>query len=860
MKGNCSGQGLAGKRYPMLPAWTGGGDGLSERDAHIPQVIDELRHQDILLSKVYAHGPSGVVVVDQEAIFTEPFSYKRYCQKQNEWMQRFAPVYRFVEGQADLQRFLRGGVSDSPADYSLTRTMDRESMLADPTPLEYRFEECFIDAFGEEAVKYLKREFSFVTDEGKTVYVDYALFRKDETWIAIEENGVTFHHPLQIGLKRYLKILQKQNAIVTSRGTVFRWDTESLVNRQRIVDELREFIGDLNDFAVQTSLTSSRGFVLHHHQTDHLVELDADRRAGKSAALVVLPTGTGKTLIALEDMKRLERDLGSLKGLILVPSLDLVQQWAQEIHRHGLTGIEVLTYSAVARRYFSEDPHTYDYIVVDEAHHAVAPVLKKAIQHYQPRFLLGLTATDRRLDERSLESVFGNYDQKLDLKQAIEVGLLSQIRAFRLESNLDLSQVRFNGRDYVAADLERRVRVTSRNELIANVLHKYFYSRLPGKSGLVFCVNIAHAKEMARLLRETGFTAESVDGSDPRRHYKVKAYMERRTRFLCTCSLLTEGWDAPHTSVIVMARPTMSRVLYTQQLGRGTRLAEGKEALYVIDVVDDYGSFGGVTNRPWSAHALLGIDAYTPFGDLLPRPGGSQDELIILGTTREQAIRLRPFELFTLQSAYEDHLSVESLARELFVSTGTVNSWINRHEITPDVEIPMGRSTIRLFHPDQVPKIRQAKDLKEHNEETIVRDFWDFIAEGDYSFSYKMFFILALLDRVDSTGDVDVDLLRQRYRDYYLERMDQSKVIDRPNCPYQDRDYLMDDKALTRSILSNPFEKFERKRFLYHARDLKKISIHHRIWDDLTRGGAMEKLRSKMKEDLAAYYEPLGGY
>ena len=832
---------------------------MSEVDHGDPEVLDELRHGEILLSQVYAHGASGAVVVDREALFQEPFTYKRYCQKQNEWMQRFAPVYRFVEGEAELQRFLGGG-DDRPVEYSLTRTIDRESLLADPTPLEFRFEECFIDAFGEESVKYLKREFSFVTDEGKTVYVDYALFRRDGTWIAIEENGVSYHHPLIIGRGRYRQILQKQNAVVATRGTVFRWDTESLANRQRIVDELREFVGELKDFVVQTSLTSQRGFALHGHQTDHLAELEMDRRVGKTAALVVLPTGTGKTLIALEDMKRLERERGSLRGLILVPSLDLVQQWTQEVRCQDLPGVEVMTYMAVARRYFSEDPHTYDYIVVDEAHHAVAPVLKKAIQHYQPGFFLGLTATDRRLDERSLESVFGSYEQKLDLKQAIEAGLLSPIRVFRLESNIDLSQVRFNGRDYVAGDLERRIRVTSRNELIAKVLHEYFHSRLPGKSGLVFCVNVAHAKEMAKLLRETGFTAESVDGSDPRRYDKIKGYMERRTQFLCTCSLLTEGWDAPHTSVIVMARPTMSRVLYTQQLGRGTRLAEGKEALYVIDVVDDYGSFGGVSNRPWSVHALLGINAYRPFGDLLPRPGDSHEELVILGTTHEQAVRLRPFELFTMQSAYEDHLSVESLARELFVSTGTVISWLRRGEITPDVEIPMGRSAIRLFHPVQVPAIRLAKGLKAHTEETIVEDFWDFIAEGDYSFSYKMFFILALLDHVDSTGDVDVDRLRQRYRGYYLERMDQGKAIDRPNCPYGDRNYLMDDKALIQSILSNPFEKFERKRFLYHAKDLKKISIHHRIWDDLTRNDGMRKLRDKMKEDLIAYYEPLGGY
>lgn len=73
------------------------------------------------------------------------------------------------------------------------RTMDRESPIADPTPLEYRFEECFIEAFGEEALKYLKREYAFLTQNGSTAYTDYALFRKDGIWTAVEENGVHYH-------------------------------------------------------------------------------------------------------------------------------------------------------------------------------------------------------------------------------------------------------------------------------------------------------------------------------------------------------------------------------------------------------------------------------------------------------------------------------------------------------------------------------------------------------------------------------------------------------------------------------------------------------------------------------------------
>lgn len=824
-------------------------------------ILDSLHHEDVVLSRVYPCG-DGVVILDENALFDTPFTYKRYCQKQNEWMLRYPSVHRFLAGDEALETFLGGARGDITRPYNLARTVDRESIVADPSPLEFRFEECFIEAYGEAALKYLKREYAFLTPDGQTVYVDYALFRKDGTWIAIEENGISFHHPLLIGRARYQRILQKQNAVVTSGGVVFRWDTESLSNRQRIVDELREFVGDLGQFVVQFALTSQRGFALHDHQADHLAELADDRSQGKASALVVLPTGTGKTMIALEDMAQLARRQGPLNALILVPSLDLVRQWQRAAEPYGKTigAIDVLTYAGAARRYFQDAPDRYGYVVVDEAHHAPAPVLKKAIQHYQPHFMLGLTATDKRMDARRLEAIFGSYEEKLDLKEAIEAGLLCPIRAFRLESSLDLSDVRFNGKDYVSADLERRIRVRSRNELIADMLHTYFYERLPGKSGLVFCVNVAHAREMASLLRDRGFTAESVDGGDARRHEKIRQYMDGKIQFLCTCSLLTEGWDAPRTSVIVMARPTLSRVLYMQQLGRGTRKYPGKEALYVIDVVDRYGSFGQVSNRPWTLHALFDQLSYRPFDHVATGPNPPGQELVILDTTHEQAIALQPFEIITMQKLYEDHLSAEALARELFISTGTVNRWVNNGELTPDVSIPMGRTRISLFHPAQVDAIRRAKGLKPHTEETLVEDFHAFIDERSYSFSYKMVFILSLLDTADSTGDADFEALRDRYRHFYLERMEQGKAIDRPNCPYESRAFLEDDRALNRSILSNPFEKFERKRFFYYAKDLKKISIHHRIWEDLSRNNGLEKLRNRMLEDLRTYYEPLGGF
>lgn len=826
---------------------------------HGYRFLEHFRYDETLLSSVYLEEASGtVLIVDSPEIFTTEFPYKLYCKHQNEYMARYDRVIRILNTEDDVAGFF-GQTAFESSGYMAGRTFDRSSLTIDPSPLEWVFEVCFEMAFGADALKYLQREYPVYMENGRTAYMDYALFHRDGNWLAIEENGIQYHHPFIIKEQKYRVILAKQNAVANQNGRVFRWDTASLLNREQIVDELKEFVGPLSNYLVQHTLSSTRSFSFLEYQADSLHDLSRDRENGKDSALIVLPTGTGKTRIAVEDMRRVLLARPQSRFLVLVPTRDMVQQWEGVVSRQfsDSVPIEVLTYAAIARRYKQESADAYDYILVDEAHHAAAPVLRKVIRHYQPGFLLGMTATDQRLDARRLEEVFSEYEVALDLREAIEQGYLAPVRAFRLQSNIDLSRVQFNGRDFVNAQLERSVRVLSRNELIADCLHTFFHERLPGKSGIVFCVNVAHAKEMAGLLRSRGMAAASVDGSDPERFRKTADYMDGKTQFLCTCSLLTEGWDAPHTSVIVMARPTMSKVLYMQQIGRGTRLHPDKEALYVIDVVDCYGSFGSVSNRPWSLHSLFDLQDYRAFADLFPGTSRATGELELLGTTHEQLIKLDPFDLFTMQKAYEDYLSPEQLARELFVSTGTVNSWVKKGDIEPAVIIPMGRSKLMYFHPDSIEQIRKKKGLKEHSEETIVQDFWDFIEQGTYTFSYKIFFILALIQTVDASGEADIDRLVDCYRGMYQQRLDAGQPVDRPNCPYNERSYLQDTRVLTRSMLENPFEKFERKRFLYYCKDLSKISFHHSIWQDLQQNDGLQKLKDTMQRDMESYYESL---
>jgi DNA or RNA helicases of superfamily II len=130
------------------------------------------------------------------------------------------------------------------------------------------------------------------------------------------------------------------------------------------------------------------------------------------------------------------------------------------------------------------------------------------------------------------------------------------------------------------------------------------------KKTVIFCASVFHAEEVDALLKENGIKAEAVSGgtNSKVREKILQEYEEGDINVLCACDLLNEGWDSPRTEVLCMARPTMSKTTYMQQLGRGTRVSEGKEYLMVFDFIDNTNMF----NMPCSAHGLFNIDKYEP--------------------------------------------------------------------------------------------------------------------------------------------------------------------------------------------------------------------------------------------------------
>lgn len=782
------------------------------------------------------------------------FSYMLITDKQNNYMHRFNRVFRFLGySREEVDCYLLS--EEIMADVEYTVSVGDRGEQADVSPLELQFERNFSNVYGMNALKYLTREYGICDEAGKNYFLDYLIRTKDRKY-AIEENGVTYHHPQIIGEEKYRNQLRKQNTCALWGIKLFRFSSEDCAFDNRIEDDIKYFLGrDASEF-IDDGLKIDRTVELYEHQTISLQEIQNRREAGVKAFLIVLPTASGKSKIVEEDLRIFAKDKPDFHALILVPGINIMLDWEERAQTSlpKLTDhIEIRTYAYITRHYTEVSSDYYNYLVVDEAHHAVAPVLKRVIQYFDTDFTVGLTATDQRPDKKKLETVFGTYSTSLSLKVAMEKGIVAKANVYRIETNIDLSKVRFNGKDYVNADLEKRIRVTSRNELIVSVLKDYFLEGEAGKrQGVVFCVNVAHANEMARLLNQAGISASGYTRQTKNPDAVMHAFKQKEIRFLCACNMISEGWDYPELGILVMARPTLSKVLYLQQIGRGLRKTDRKKNVIVIDVVDEYGAMVKACNM----HSIFANPYYVPFGDITKmdyKPG----EMVIIDGMEERIERITEVDIDSFEEKYGSYLSQEQIAREYFVSTGTVTSWIKKGKIIPSAEYKFGSRSIYLFSPEDVEKYRKELNIKEHNDSTIKQDFFEFLEERDYSLSYKMPFMLSFIKAVNAIGDADIEKVLDGYIAFYQNRIDRGLPVDRSTCPYNEKT-LKDRKVISRNMLTNPFEKFERKRFLYYSKNLSVISMNHALYSQMTEED-WTRVKEQLTEDLKNYYAEMGG-
>ena len=811
-------------------------------------------------SVLYAHS-SCFVIIDYFTFSSNGetyFDYREYTSCQNRIMQRGKPVYRFLA--EDVGTLTQSFIDrDIIIPFQYATGQDRGMTVADASSLEYFFENRFCEVYGPDALQFLYREFPIPSLSGSSFALDYVVEYLDGKKVAIEENGVSYHHPQLIGKHRYRKQLEKQNICAHLGIPVYRFTSLDCRYPKITDDQIKKFFGDRQAFR-STGFRLDRTFRLYEHQKEALEEIQELRKTkqGTSAVLQVFPTATGKSKIVEEDLLRYISMHPIARVLIIGPTKRVANDWEERMHRifagSGITigdeneQIVIGTYQKLWTLAGNVSPSYFSYIVVDEAHHAVAPVMKRSLQYFDPDFLIGLTATPDRLDNKRLETVFGSYRTTMDLSEAMRKNLIANVRAYRIQTNLDLSEVRFNGRDFINADLERMLRVDSRNHLIVDVLKKYFAHQ---HKGLVFCVNIAHAKEVAKLLNDAGISAHAVSGKTKHVDTIVQDFRDGKIQFLCSCNLLNEGWDVPDITVLVMARPTISKVLYLQQMGRGLRRTETKKELFIIDVVDQYGAIA----KPWSAHSVFGMAFYVPFG-LIHREYHVGDKVEVFGLS-ETVRALIPLDIATFESAHAGYLDEEQAARELYIGTSTLRKWVTQGAIQADLMLPLGTRKVYYFRPESLSTIREKKQLGIHTEDTLKEDFLAFLEEKNYTFSFKMVFLIALINHCNKQGEASLESVLHDYRQFYMKRIESNLPVDRPKCIYT-RTFLSDQLAVKRNMLANPFEKFERKRFMMYVHELNMIGFNPLLFAQLSER-ELHDIVELMHSHLEEYYQDLGG-
>jgi superfamily II DNA or RNA helicase len=746
---------------------------------------------------------------------------------------------------------------------------ERQALASAP---EDAFVELFAQVFGLEKVQLLVHEYAIEDIYGAGRSIDYALRSIDEK-IAFEIDGLTWHHPGAISVDKFEDDLLRQNSLIHQGWRVFRWtDRELLQEPERVKEQLALFLESIPGLlSFDDFLPKQTGevFELRQHQKDALASLEQMRADRRTIALLTHAQGAGKTVVAVSDA----RQLGG-RTLFVAHRRELVMQAYDSLREHwpeATTGLFMgdvrdceehniaASIQSIAERLEDFPPTAFQYLVIDEAHHAAAPTYKRLLGYFRPEFVLGLTATPDRADGQSILEIFRDCAHRLSLREAVERGELAPIRAYRVLTNVDLSRIRFNQVQYNRRDLEETVIIPPRDRLIVDT----YLTNVPGRKAVAFCVNVRHGEDLAELFRRSGVAARSVSGRMPRvdREKHLAAFHNGDLRVLCACDILNEGWDCPDVEVLLMARPTLSKVIYMQQIGRGTRKAPGKECLVVIDFVDNATRH----NQSLNLHRVIGSTKYRPGGFVLAPDDLVQadDEAIGRGERPTAVIDIgiwvkayQEIDLFNWQEAVANMLSVPGLEIELAASDGVVRRAIERGEVRPDHSVTLGDRIYHYFTRERVDEVRQALGLPKVEQHNIKELFLQYADDRmDMSASYKPVMLLAILDCADASGRARLSDVVGKFRRFYEARKEAELIVERASARMAKLDSL-EESEVQRVMLDMPFEKFERRRYLKYDRDLAFLRFEASLWRQL-KAGDLEKLRAICEGSIKRYYERL---
>jgi superfamily II DNA or RNA helicase len=336
---------------------------------------------------------------------------------------------------------------------------------------------------------------------------------------------------------------------------------------------------------------------LRPYQSEVLEKVEAAIAAGKKRILVVAPTGSGKTVIASEQIRRRTEPPVLQSAMMLAHRREIITQTHRKLFEHGVqagiiqagfdprpleraqvASIQTLWTRAVNSK--SMQLPTAHLLIIDEAHHAPARTYQKIIEAYPDAIVIGLTATPCRGDGRGLGNFFEVMIECPQVAELIELGFLVKTRCYApVDPNLKGVETRQG--DYVVSQLAERM---DKPKLIGDIIENWF-KHGEGRKTAVFATSVGHSLHIRDEFVRAGVKAEHIDGTTPKdeRDATLARLASGEITVVCNCMVLTEGWDMPEVGCCILARPTKQMGLYRQMIGRVLRPAPGKQYATVLD-------------------------------------------------------------------------------------------------------------------------------------------------------------------------------------------------------------------------------------------------------------------------------------
>ena len=539
--------------------------------------------------------------------------------------------------------------------------------------------------------------------------------------------------------------------------------------------------------------------VPHAIQARALAALEATRAEGNSAGLVVMATGLGKTWLAAFDSARPEFPrvlFVAHREEILRQAMETFRRIRPDAHLGLYTGQEKTPEAEVlfasiqtlgrGRHLERFAPDAFHYIVVDEFHHAFARTYQRLIAYFEPKFLLGLTATPERTDGGDLLSLCQeNLVFRCDLPEGIREGLLSPFHYYGVPDEVDYRNIPWRSSRFDEEALTQAVATRSRAE---NALEQY--RERAGKRTLAFCCSTRHADFMRKFFREAGLRVAAVHSEpsiDPRAT-SLERLEANELDVIFAVDMFNEGVDLPDVDTIMMLRPTESRILWLQQFGRGLRKATGKEHLRVIDYIGNHRTF---LLKPQTLFNLSpGDEVIREVLNLVQRgeaelPPGCEVTYDLKAIEILRALLRRGSEADVVRFYYEDY-------RERHGVRPTASEM--HHEGYSPRMLRKGYGSWLRF-------VKEMGDLPSAESATVeggsTAEFLDSLETTEMTKSLKMLVLLATLDAERFPGEIEIDELAVGVR----------RIARRSAALQQDFSVSLDDDVAMRAYLErNPIE------------------------------------------------------